>query len=481
MSVQFFGAPVLATFTPDTISHALHGINDNLVAAGWTSVGVGSQAQITIGSLPGNGSTYSVGGITYTFQTVLNNAVANNILIAANTTLQAQYIADAILAVSGGGTEWSTPTTANTVVTATSVTNTVVFNSIGTGTAANASFTVTSGFGSPVSQGNGFVCTSAVTPQGLQANAYIINTDQDQDSISIWWGSADGALQSGATVINGPNGGASGFFGSLVITGGRTLHIVASSAQFFTWLTGDKATKGCQVGMTIPYLRAGQTAVAISGVSNNGGLFEITTSTAHGALTGQSVSLFGITGTGGITAANNVWTITVIDATHYTLNGSTFAGTYASGGLQGGSGGAGSVSGISRCFVGWTDYSDTSALSGYQNTWRNFTGVQYGFLCINENSYGFNTSSRLVSLMFAQPTPIVAYYNWGGFANSQEALFGAPGTSVSAAYRGIGEFWGALIVVDSVPMDDTNTGYLGHNWINQTDFDGVASLWLATT
>jgi len=75
----------------------------------------------------------------------------------------------------------------------------------------------------------------------------------------------------------------------------------------------------------------------------------------------------------------------------------------------------------------------------------------------------------------------VPYYGWGGFADSEEARFGAPATSLSAAYRSIGQFWGALIVVDSVPMDDTNTGYLGHNWINQTDFDGVGSLWLATT
>ena len=48
--------------------------------------------------------------------------------------------------------------------------------------------------------------------------------------------------------------------------------------------------------------------------------------------TGFTVHVAGITGTGGITNANGTWVITVVDDTHIELNGSTFSGTYASGG-----------------------------------------------------------------------------------------------------------------------------------------------------
>jgi hypothetical protein len=236
--------------------------------------------------------------------------------------------------------------------------------------------------------------------------------------------------------------------------------------------------------MCIPYLRAGQTATAVSAVTNSGGLFEVTTATAHGLSTGMNVSLWGIVGN---SAANNTWTITVIDPTHFTLNGSAFSGVYVSGGLVGGSGGAGNASGISRCFFGWMDWTDNGG-GGYTSTWRNQPGTLQGFYCINEFSYGMNTGGGggevgrlIVPRPDSQNVAATAYYNWGGFANSSEALFGWPGTAIGAAFRGVGELWGALVVCDSIPMDATNIGYLGHNWINQTNFGTFASLWLATT
>jgi hypothetical protein len=484
MSVQFpsVGATIYTTFNPTTTTNALNGINNALVAAGWTSVATRSSATInTSTGLPLNNGTFTIGGVTYTFQTVLNNAVANNILIAANTILQAQYISDAMNAVTGGGTEWSTPTVANPTVTA-SVSGTVVtFTSTGSGTGSNSSFTLTGDYGPAFGAGRGFVCTSATTPQGLAANVYLVDSASSQAVISVWWGSADGLLQSGGLNSGGGGSGATGYYGSIVITSGRTLTILANAFQFFTWLAGDNSTTGCQVGMCVPYLRAGQIAPAVSAVTNNSGLFEITTATAHGLTTGMNVSIWGVTG---MPTLDGTWTITVIDSTHFTLNGSTFAGTYGGGGLVGGSGGAGNAGGISRCFFGWTDFIDTVTV-GYQSTWRNLTGAQAGFVCVNEFNYGFNSQvgperTRQIALIFTQPTPIQSYYNWGGYANSQEALVGWYAVSITGAFRGIGQFWGALIAGDSIPMDDVNIGYLGHNWINQTNFDGVGALWLAT-
>lgn len=488
MSVQFpgVGATVYSSFTPNTVANAANGINSTLVAAGWTSVSVGGQIIVTVSSLPTNGQTMTVGGVTYTFQTSLNNAVANNITIQATNALMAQVIADAILAVTGGGTEWSTPTVANPICTATNASNVITFSSIAVGFGAGTSFTfaTSSGaWGSFTSQGRSYVLTSATTPQGLAANLYVVDTRQNQSSLTVWWGSSDGVLQSG-NYVPGSNQGAGGYFGSITITGGRTLQILANAFQFFTWLTGDNSTQGCQVGMCIPYLRAGQTATAIGNVSNSSGLIEITTSTAHGLTTGMNVSLWGI---GGSTLANGTWVVTVIDSTHFTLNGSTFSGSYTSGGLVGGSGGAGNASGISRCFFGWMDWTDNGG-GGHTITWRNQPGTLQGFYCINEFNYGMNTGGgggEVGRLLFPRPdvqnVAETTYQNWGGFSNSSEALFGWPGTAINAAFRAVGELWGALVVTDTIPMDATNIGYLGHNWINQTNNATYGSLWLATT
>jgi hypothetical protein len=67
----------------------------------------------------------------------------------------------------------------------------------------------------------------------------------------------------------------------------------------------------------------------ISAIANSSGLIRITTSSAHGLSTGHKVSIEGVLGT---TEANGRWTITVTSTTQFTLDGSAFANTYASGG-----------------------------------------------------------------------------------------------------------------------------------------------------
>ncbi len=57
---------------------------------------------------------------------------------------------------------------------------------------------------------------------------------------------------------------------------------------------------------------------------------QVQTATPHKLQNGQIVVISGVVG---VTAANATWTITVVDATHFTLNGSTFSGAYTSGGI----------------------------------------------------------------------------------------------------------------------------------------------------
>jgi hypothetical protein len=68
----------------------------------------------------------------------------------------------------------------------------------------------------------------------------------------------------------------------------------------------------------------------VTGAVSSSGLIRVTTSTAHGRATDDAVFIAGILGT---TEANGAWYITVLSATTFTLQGSTFTNTYTSGGL----------------------------------------------------------------------------------------------------------------------------------------------------
>jgi len=91
----------------------------------------------------------------------------------------------------------------------------------------------------------------------------------------------------------------------------NTIKYAASGAAGYNFLTGTSAT------------------VSVSNATNNGGLIQITTSAAHGRTSGDFVFIDGV---GGVPNSFGGRTITVIDATNFTIDGSVFAGAYTSGG-----------------------------------------------------------------------------------------------------------------------------------------------------
>lgn len=69
-------------------------------------------------------------------------------------------------------------------------------------------------------------------------------------------------------------------------------------------------------------------SINVMAVTNNGGLYEIQTATANTYITGDAV----VTNLPGMPTGTGAFAITVIDPTHFTLNGSTFAGSYTGSG-----------------------------------------------------------------------------------------------------------------------------------------------------
>jgi hypothetical protein len=87
-----------------------------------------------------------------------------------------------------------------------------------------------------------------------------------------------------------------------------------------------------QTGLTLENLDTlAPGAIAVTSVANNGsGLIRITTGLSTTLATGQIVSISGVLGT--VEANGRNWTVTVIDNTHFDLQGSTFTNAYTSGG-----------------------------------------------------------------------------------------------------------------------------------------------------
>src|SRR5208282_4834519 len=67
----------------------------------------------------------------------------------------------------------------------------------------------------------------------------------------------------------------------------------------------------------------------VIGAAGSGGLIELQTSVAHTYETGDRVNVPGVPG---VSAATGQWTITVVDATHFTLDASAFSGAFTGNG-----------------------------------------------------------------------------------------------------------------------------------------------------
>jgi len=88
-------------------------------------------------------------------------------------------------------------------------------------------------------------------------------------------------------------------------------------------VSGNLRIRGTDEAYSLPL------SITVTGTANSGGLVRLTTSGAHGLITGATVIVSGIVGT---TEANGTWVVTKIDATHIDLVGTTYANAYTSGG-----------------------------------------------------------------------------------------------------------------------------------------------------
>ena len=138
---------------------------------------------------------------------------------------------------------------------------------------------------------------------------------------------ADIALQSDINVAAGKNlglvarynGGLNNLYWGTIINNGAT-----ATAEIYKNVAGTWTQLA-----TAPVKGVG---AAITGATNAGPI--VITSIAHGLSSGDQVTIAGVNGNTAAnnTPANGAWTITVLDADHFQLNGSTGNGAYTNGG-----------------------------------------------------------------------------------------------------------------------------------------------------
>lgn len=104
----------------------------------------------------------------------------------------------------------------------------------------------------------------------------------------------------------------------IVMRGGTYTDITGTSGKFF---------RPFDHSGTVPTGQSGTKQIRVTGAANNGsGLVRLTVASTIGFTTGEIGNVYGVRGT---SEANGAWTITVVDATHIDLQGSTFANVYS--------------------------------------------------------------------------------------------------------------------------------------------------------
>jgi hypothetical protein len=169
----------------------------------------------------------------------------------------------------------------------------------------------------------------AITPAGL--DNFVCNlwlgrwTASYEDSVNFTLHPAF-SCGAGATVI--PFSAATGGNLALYVTGGRTFRCLASEQTLAIFVVGSfNAYSGEDFFFFVPKALEVNEPFVISSATDSGGLVKITTSAAHGLATNDVVWVSSISFDGAYdTSLEDEWTITYVDTTSFTLNGSTFPG-----------------------------------------------------------------------------------------------------------------------------------------------------------
>jgi hypothetical protein len=150
---------------------------------------------------------------------------------------------------------------------------------------------------------------------------------------------------------------------------------------------------------------------------------QVTTSTAHGLTTGQRVQISGVAGA---TGANGIWTVTLVDTTHFTIDNAGAPGAYTSGGLvetlvplPKSGGGTTAITGISQAaaaVVTAAGHGLTSGqlvtITGLSGPQANLTNGTFPVIVLDANTFSIPVNTTTAAYSSGGGTVNHAYVPW---------------------------------------------------------------------
>ena len=448
----YSGGPIInINYTTGSVSAGTDVINAfiaNMPAAGWTHGTIAATDVATFSGQPANNDTISLdtsgaGNKTYTFKTVIS--VANDVLIDLTVAATIQNLMNAIIAGPGSGTKYGTGTVANTTIGVSATTaTTITFAYVTSGSAGNSAVISKSSANITLAAGSlsGGMDTflSKITPQGLQWKfglGTLSGSFYDPGAKLIYYFGdrtftrlASEQLQNGATPSN------------------THYRLIANPYQFFHFAIGatNNQDAGYWIAGGVPFVPTLQQALIISSATNASPI-QCTTSTTNPFVTGDQVLIAGAVGN---TAANGIFTITVIDTSNFTLNGSAGNGTYTA----------------NSAFVG----DITSNAQTVEAIWAQFTAIGGGnnfrnsmvvngldWTSFNSFTRGYNNGSDVGQLLksyeLGNSAPKTVQWSNGNFLSYEAAILW--GISVSAPPYLMGLLWDSFVIANNVTLEQT--------------------------
>lgn len=243
-------------------------------------------------------------------------------------------------------------------------------------------------------------------------------------------------------------------------TAGRTYHIIASPYAVYMYLPGSfdypdpdprSAISGAanNFGFGTAYLPDPIAPLAVTNATNASPI-SITTSTAHGMLTGEQVYIRNVAGN---TAANGTWIITVTGTDTFTLNGSVGSGTFI-----GGNGIVGNAERISNFCWG---FANECARTLQGSNWRNVP-----FSAVGSSPSGVAVNETQYTISDVNPTLFGSTYPWRGDRYTiTEPYLKAPNLSVGNTMMQAQLYDAMILSGGTAPAGDTLFTVDGHNWM----------------
>lgn len=372
------------------------GLNNTLLAADWIEAEtVGSQVVFHINVMPSVNETLTVDGVTYTLKDTFD--APNQVLHGATAAAIVSAIADAINDNEANeGVTYSTGTSAHPTLYADYLGDRDVAIIMKTGGAGTFMFSTTiysGSFDAAVSRFGGYKMKSGLN----NAGHYFYLEFQDVNTYIRIRGYDDSLTGSWCYLYAGTS---------------RYFEFLASEVHLFTCVQGgvDIVNEAFQAALL--YIKPFALPVVISAVEDDGtGQVKVTTSAAHGMVTGDQVDIRYALGLD----INGYQNVTVVDVNHYILDGSTYAAGYV----------ADSARSANRFQLSRAWFTQGQPANTTYQTWRKqFAPVSYCPRTVAMGRWAYNVSHDQPCIHIHVPGTIYLgepVWNWGGFSDIIEA------------------------------------------------------------